>query len=99
MRGCVSQARGDVAGATKAYRAAGTQFRVGEEHLRGAVAYSARGDLAKAWREAIVSKGQEPERPEVHYWFARQLLAEGYAAQSLVETRIAQDLQSRASAR
>jgi hypothetical protein len=92
MLGSIYQSRGDVAGAVRAYRAAGTQFSVGAEHLRTAEGFTVRGDSAKGWREAIVSKGQEPEKPAVHYWFARQLSVEGYTAQSRVETQIAQAL-------
>jgi hypothetical protein len=93
-RGSIYQSRGDIAGAVRAYKAAGTQFSVGVEHLRTAEGFSVRGDSESGWREAIVSKGQEPEKPAVHYWFARQLSIEGYTAQSRIEAQIAQGLQA-----
>jgi hypothetical protein len=95
IRGGIYQAQGQVEQAAGIYRAAGTYFPIGDEYLRTAQGFAARGDQTRAWRDSIVSKGQQPQKADIHSWFARMLRDAGYAADSDIETRIAQALTSR----
>jgi 4-amino-4-deoxy-L-arabinose transferase-like glycosyltransferase len=92
LRGTLYQARGDIAGAVGAYKSAGTYFPTGDEYLRTAEGYAARGEDTNAWREAILSKFWQPDKPDVHKWLAEELLATGYRSESAVEEQIAERL-------
>jgi hypothetical protein len=88
----VEQAQGDIDKAAATYERAGTYFPVGDDYLRTAEGFAARGDDVKAWREADISKFWQPGRPQVHEWYAKALMADGHAAESRVESRLAQVL-------
>jgi hypothetical protein len=92
MRGTLLQARGNVEGAAAAYRAAGAYFPVGADYLRTATGFEALGDDYKAWREAAISKFWEPGKADVHIFYARKLLEEGYEVESEVEAQLAEAL-------
>ncbi len=94
MRAGVLQARGDVAGAARLFRAAGTYFALGDEALRTAEGFAGLGMDTEAWREGLNAKAAEPNRPDIHIWLAQQLQHEGYDKESQVETSIAGILQS-----
>ena len=89
LRGCVYQANNDISQAVEAYKSAGTYFPIAGEYLQTAKGYGTRGETAKAWQEATMSKYWEPGNPEVHEWLARQLAEEGYPAESRAESEIA----------
>lgn len=87
--GTVLQAKGDTQAAASTYLAAGSFFPLGLEYQRTAEGFEARGNIAKAWQEAMMSKHDEPARPEIHQWLAQRLKSEGYAAESEIESEIA----------
>ncbi|MDQ6694174.1 MAG: glycosyltransferase family 39 protein [Chloroflexota bacterium] len=93
--GSLVQSRGDasVDGAVAAYRAAGTYFPVGDDYLRTAEGYAALGDNTKAWREALISKFWQPQRPEVHNWMAKMMSQAAMPTESRIEAAIAGKLQ------
>lgn len=92
LEGMVKQARGDVEGAAQTYNLAGTYFPIGTEYLRAAQLFERHGLKTEAWRQGLVAKFMEPYRSEIHTWFAEQLQAEGYQAESQIETQLAQEL-------
>lgn len=92
VRASIYQAQGDVARAVSEFRTAGTYFPIGEEYLKTSEGFAARGDYEKAWRDAIVSKGQQPNKADVHMWFAQMLREAGYTADSNTEMQIAHGL-------
>lgn len=92
LRGGVEQAQGDIDKAAATYERAGTYFPVGDDYLRTAEGFAARGDNVKAWREADISKFWQPGRTQVHEWYAKALMADGHAAESRGESRLAQVL-------
>ena len=92
LRGCVQQARGEIARAVATYKEAGAYFTLGGEYLRTSRGFLSIGEPAKAWQEALLAKAMQPYLPEVHGWLAQRLLADGYAAESRVEAEIAEML-------
>jgi 4-amino-4-deoxy-L-arabinose transferase-like glycosyltransferase len=88
--GCVQQARGQFAQAANTYRRAGAFFPIGDDYLRAADDYDRLGHPMFAWREALLSKYQEPFLPEVHQWLATRLQAENLLDQSRAEAQLAQ---------
>lgn len=95
LRGGIYQAQGQTEQAARAYRSAGYYFQSGDEYLLTAQGFEARGDQARAWREAIISKFMQPGSPAVHRWLAQALARDGQPAQSAIESRIADALQGR----
>jgi|GEM_PF-1525104 len=92
LRGSLYQASGNASQAAAAYLSAGAYFTMGSEYLQTARGYEARGDSVRAWREALLSKFWQPDRPEVHLWLAEKLRQEGYIEQSRIEAEIARSL-------
>jgi len=95
LRGSILQAQGRLQEAAQAYRQAGTYFPVGDDYLRTAMGYDARGMDVYAWREAFISKFWQPFRPQVHQWLAAKLRAENFPDQSRAEAELAQMLGAR----
>ena len=91
-RGCVYQADGRIEQAAHAYRKAGTFFPIGEEYLYTSRGWAERGETGKALRDALLAKGHEPYRPEVHFWLAELFSRMGYAHLANDEERVAQAL-------
>ncbi len=79
--------------AAAAFRTAGTFFPIGEEYLRTSKEFGKRGELSKAWRDALISKSMQPYSPELHRWMAEMLSQMGMEAESQIETEIANALQ------
>lgn len=77
LRGSLAQLRGDSDTAAQAYNKAGAYFGTGEEYFKTADGYLQRGDVARAWREAIISKFMQPGNPKIHEWMAARLREEG----------------------
>jgi hypothetical protein len=100
LRGCVYQAQGRISQAAQAYREAGPYYpRLGEEFFVSAQGYARRGDMGRAWREAITSKFMRPDNPDLHTWMAASLQQQGYPAESLTEALLAQLLRPAGSER
>jgi len=95
LRGCVYQAKGDVAKAATAYKAAQTNSNpiLGAEYLKTATGFEIRGDIVEAWREAAISKALYPANAELHRWMAEMLAQIGLQAESRSETEIANALE------
>ncbi|MBF6614679.1 MAG: hypothetical protein IVW55_16330 [Chloroflexi bacterium] len=94
LRGALYQASGDAANAAAAYHSAGSYFQSGNEYLLTAQGYAARGDMAAAWREAIISNFMEPDKPEIHAWLAQSLKEANDIQGSLVEDQISRLLRA-----
>jgi 4-amino-4-deoxy-L-arabinose transferase-like glycosyltransferase len=97
MRGGVLQARGDLAGAARLFRAAGTfggQADDSLESLRTAEGFAQLGSSVDAWRAGVIAKAAEPYRPQIHRWLAQQLQQAGYSQESKAEGGVAGILQS-----
>jgi 4-amino-4-deoxy-L-arabinose transferase-like glycosyltransferase len=92
LRGSVYQARGEVEQAVAAYNTGYSPYNLSKEYLETADAFAVLGDPDKAWREAVTAKLEYAGSPEVHRWMAQALQAEGYAALSQTEARIAEML-------
>jgi hypothetical protein len=92
FRGSLFQGRGDASTAARAYTEAGTFFPIGAEYLRSAQGYAARGDFEKAWRDGLISKGLQPQNPEVHDWMAQMLDRQGLSDLSRIEADISKAL-------
>jgi hypothetical protein len=92
LRGTFLQSRGQAVEAAAQYREASTYFPFGNEYLRTAIGFEAIGDDRRAWREAILSKFWQPQRPEVHAWLARKLSEEGYTDEARIEEEIERGL-------
>lgn len=100
LRGSVQQARHEIGGAVESYRRAGTLFPIGEEYLRTSRGFAERGDLSRAWRDALISKSLQPHDPALHNWLGEMLSTMGMPAESLTERQIAERLtQSQSDAR
>lgn len=95
LRGSLAQLASDLDAAANRYRVAGVYFGTGNEYFRTAEGYLGRGDRARAWREALISKFMEPGNPAVHDWFADRLTEEGLPDLAAVESEIAQRLRER----
>jgi len=93
LRGSVYQAQGNIQEAVRAYQGVGTAIPLGAEHLRTAEGFEAIGETDKAWQEAILSKFDQPARPEIHRWMAEMLSQMGMEAESRRESEIADALQ------
>jgi hypothetical protein len=94
LRGTILQAQGRLDDAAQAYREAGTYFPVGDDYLRTAMGYDARGMDIYAWREALISKFWQPFRPQVHQWLAAKLQADNFPDLSRAEAELAQRLEA-----
>jgi 4-amino-4-deoxy-L-arabinose transferase-like glycosyltransferase len=94
MRASLSQLRGAVATAATTYASAGEYFGTGEEYLRTAEGYLQRGDRARAWREALISKFMRPGSPALHAWLAARLIEENRPDLGSIEQQIARLLTS-----
>ena len=92
LRGTILQSKGQSVEAASQYREAGTYFPFGSETLLAADGFKALGDNKRAWREAILSKFWQPQRPEVHAWLARKLHEEGYTDEARIEEEIERGL-------
>ncbi|MEA2573844.1 MAG: hypothetical protein QOH93_1142 [Chloroflexia bacterium] len=90
LRGSVQQASSEIGGAVESYRRAGTLFPIGEEYLRTSRGFAQRGDLSKAWRDALISKSLQPHDPALHAWLAEMLSAMSMPAESRTEREIAE---------
>ncbi|HEX8599265.1 MAG TPA: glycosyltransferase family 39 protein [Chloroflexia bacterium] len=95
LRGSVEQAGGEIGGAVESYRRAGTLFPIGEEYLRTSRGFAERGDLSKAWRDALISKSLQPHDPALHRWLAEMLSQMSMPAESRTELQIAERLTQR----
>jgi hypothetical protein len=89
LRGCLYQAQGNIEMAAAEYQHAGTYFPLGDEYLRTAKGFAARGEPETAWREALGAKLMEPHKPEIHRWLSEKLHEEGYTTESQIEHQIA----------
>lgn len=94
LRGCIQQARGDLATAAATYKQAGTYFPVGDDYQRTAEGYDKHGLTIFAWREAFISKFWQPFRPQIHEWLAGKLAQEGFGRLSADESEIARLLRA-----
>ena len=94
MRASLSQLRGSMATAATTYALAGEYFGTGEEYLRTAEGYLQRGDRARAWREALISKFMRPGNPALHTWLAARLVEESRPDLGSIEQQIARLLTS-----
>jgi hypothetical protein len=93
LRGCIMQARGEIAMTAEYYHLAGEYYpRLGEEFLATARGFQARGDPRTAWREAMTSKFMYPGNPEVHRWLSDWLAQAGYPQHSRIEADLAKRL-------
>ena len=93
LRGSLYQARGEIDQAARSYSSAGTYFpSMGEEYLRTARGFAERGDVSRAWRDAMVSKGMQPQNAELHAWMSQMLSDMGLQQESRIEARIADAL-------
>jgi hypothetical protein len=97
LRGSVQQAEGELGGAVESYRRAGTLFPIGEEYLRTSRGFAERGDLSRAWRDALISKSLQPHDPALHRWLAEMLSTMSMPAESHDEVEIAERLTQRQS--
>ncbi|MDQ5823856.1 MAG: glycosyltransferase family 39 protein [Chloroflexota bacterium] len=97
LRGSVEQAGGEIGEAVESYRRAGTLFPIGEEYLRTSRGFAERGDLSKAWRDALISKSLQPHDPAIHMWLAEMLSRMNQPAESRTELEIAERLTHRQS--
>jgi hypothetical protein len=95
LRGSVEQAGGEIGGAVESYRRAGTLFPIGEEYLRTSKGFAERGDLSRAWRDALISKSLQPHDPSLHRWLAEMLSLMSMPAESRTELEIAERLTQR----
>ncbi|HEX8227693.1 MAG TPA: glycosyltransferase family 39 protein [Chloroflexia bacterium] len=95
LRGSVEQAGGEIGGAVESYRRAGTLFPIGEEYLRTSKGFAERGDLSRAWRDALISKSLQPHDPALHRWLAEMLSRLSMPAESRTEMEIAERLTQR----
>ncbi len=93
LHACAYRARGDSMGAARAYDEAGTLFIIGNEYLQTSEDFAERGDIPKAWREALVSENMQPNDPRIHRWLASMLVTKGMEDQSRIEAGIADALQ------
>lgn len=93
LKGTIYGGTGQAVSAASAFRAAGTFFPIGEEYLRTSKEFGKRGELSKAWRDALISKSMQPYSPELHRWMAEMLSQMGMEAESQSETEIANALQ------
>ena len=94
MRASLSQLRGSVTTAATTYASAGEYFGTGEEYLRTAEGYLERGDRARAWREALISKFMRPGSSTLHAWLAARLIEENRPDIGSIEQEIAKLLTS-----
>lgn len=92
LRGSVSQLEGSVDAAASAYRDAGQYFDTGDEYLRTAEGYLQRGDIRKAWREALISKFMRPGNATLHEWLSARLHEEGQQESGAIEGQVARRL-------
>ncbi|MDQ3707425.1 MAG: glycosyltransferase family 39 protein [Chloroflexota bacterium] len=97
LRGSVQQAGGELGDAVESYRRAGTFFPIGEEYLRTSRGFAERGDLSRAWRDALISKSLQPHDPALHRWLAEMLSQMNQPAESRTELEIAERLTQRQS--
>jgi hypothetical protein len=89
LRASLDQLEGAVAEAADGYASAGAYFGTGEEYLRTAEGYLQRGDRARAWREALISKFMRPGSPALHEWLAARLIEESRPALGVIEREVA----------
>ncbi|HUP27402.1 MAG TPA: glycosyltransferase family 39 protein [Chloroflexia bacterium] len=89
LKGSIDGGRGDAAGAAHLFRTAGVFFPIGGEYLRTSKEFASRGELAHAWRDALISKSMEPYSAELHSWMAELLSRMGADSQSRTEADIA----------
>jgi 4-amino-4-deoxy-L-arabinose transferase-like glycosyltransferase len=97
LRGSVEQAGGEVGKAVESYRRAGTLFPIGEEYLRTSRGFAERGNLWRAWRDAMISKSFQPHDSALHRWLAEMLSQMSMPAESRTELEIAERLTHRQS--
>ncbi len=93
IAGSVAQDRGQASQALRSYAVPGGRLGfLGPEHLRTSRGFAALGDTERAWQQAMLSKYNQADSPDLHRWLAQLLAQAGDTVQSQIETQLAADL-------